>query len=81
MVSSTDKRDTKEDIMHVFNLFDHDGGGKITFEDLRRVADELGEEVTDEELKDMITRADTNEDNAISRDEFLAIMLRAVDVE
>lgn len=63
MLSSTEKKDTKEDIMHVFNLFDHDGSGKITLEDLRRVADELGEEITDEELRNMIARADTNEDS------------------
>ena len=59
MVSSTNKKDTKEDILHVFNLFDTDGSGKITLEDLRRVADELGEDITDEELRNMITRADT----------------------
>jgi EF-hand domain pair len=63
MLSSTDKKDTKEDIMHVFNLFDHDASGKITIEDLRRVADELGEDITDEELRNMIARADTNEDS------------------
>jgi centrin-1 len=59
MVSSSSKADTREDILHVFNLFDTDGSGKITFEDLKRVAEELGEEITDEELKNMITRADT----------------------
>ena len=51
--------------MHVFNLFDQDGSGKITFEDLRRVADELGEEISDEELRNMIARADTNEDSKL----------------
>ena len=65
MLSSTDKKDTKEDIMHVFNLFDHDASGKITIEDLRRVADELGEEISDEELRNMIARADTNEDSKL----------------
>ena len=55
--------------MHVFNLFDHDASGKITFEDLRRVADELGEEITDDELRNMISRADTNEDS-----EFISFM-------
>lgn len=63
MLSSTDKKDTKEDIMHVFNLFDHDASGKITLEDLRRVADELGEDIKDDELRNMIARADTNEDS------------------
>lgn len=79
MVSTTDKRDTKDDIMHVFNLFDHDGSGKITLDDLRRVAEDLGEEVTEAELRNMISKADTNEDGAISREEFLAMMLRHAD--
>ena len=59
MVSSTNKKDTKEDILHVFNLFDTDGSGQITLEDLRRVADELGEDISDDELRNMIARADT----------------------
>jgi len=78
MVSSSGKKDTYEDIDHVFNLFDHDGSGAITLDDLRRVADELGEEITDEEIKQMIARADTNQDNAISRSEFHAIMVRTL---
>jgi centrin-2/centrin-1 len=79
MLSSTDKKDTKEDILHVFHLFDQDGNGKITLDNLRRVADELGENISDDELRNMIKRADTDEDEAISKDEFLAIMLRAME--
>lgn len=79
MLSSTDKKDSKEDVLHVFHLFDQEGTGKITLQSLRRVADELGETITDDELRSMIRRADTNEDDAISKDEFLAIMLRAME--
>ena len=78
MISATEKQDTKEDIMHVFHLFDQDGNGKITFSELRRVADELGEDVSDEEIRNMIAKADTNEDGAISKDEFMAIMMRSL---
>lgn len=79
MLSSTEKKDSKEDILHVFHLFDQDGQGKITLQSLRRVADELGETVSDDELRKMIGAADTNEDGAISKEEFLAIFLRAVE--
>jgi Ca2+-binding EF-hand superfamily protein len=33
--------------MKVFMLFDQDGTGRITLDDLRVVAEELGEELTD----------------------------------
>jgi len=41
----TDK-DSREDILKVFSLFDVEGKGKITVRDLKRVAKELGETMT-----------------------------------
>ena len=41
---------------------------------LRRVANEIGENMTDEELMEMITEADRDGDNEINQDEFLRIM-------
>ncbi len=44
--------------------------------DLRRVANELGENMTDEELQEMIDEADRDGDGEVSQEEFLRIMMK-----
>ena len=67
-------RDPKDEILKAFRLFDDDETGKISFKNLKRVAKELGENMTDEELQEMIDEADRDGDGEISEDEFLRIM-------
>lgn len=57
-----------------FSMFDLDGGGTITFQELRHVLKELGDEPTDEEIQEMILLVDENGDNEIDFDEFLTLM-------
>ena len=68
------QRDPLEEIRKAFALFDDDHTGKISIKNIRRVARELGEGMTDEELQAMIDEFDTDHDGQISEQEFIAIM-------
>merc|ERR1711887_179744 len=52
MTGKMGEKDTREDIEKVFKLFDDDNTNKISFRNLARVAEELGENIDDEELQD-----------------------------
>ncbi|KAF4533354.1 hypothetical protein B566_EDAN002751 [Ephemera danica] len=74
MAAKMADKDSREEILKAFRLFDDDNSGYITFANLKRVAKELGENVADEELQEMIDEADGDNDGKVSQDEFLKIM-------
>merc|ERR550537_292941 len=67
-------RDPIEEIDKAFKLFDDDQTERVTFKNLKRVAKELGERLTDEELQEMIDEADRDGDGEVNNDEFQRIM-------
>jgi len=71
------QRDSREEMIKAFRLFDDDETGSITFKNLKRVAKELGETLADEELQEMIDEADRDGDGEVSQEEFLRVMKKA----
>ncbi|XP_077145065.1 centrin-3 [Ranitomeya variabilis] len=67
-------RDPQEEMMKAFKLFDDDDSGRISMRNLRRVARELGENMSDEELRAMIEEFDKDGDGEINLQEFVSIM-------
>ena len=76
MTARMSDKDTREDINKVFRLFDEDNTGFVTIKNLRRVAKELGENISEEELQEMIERADSNADQQVTADDFYNIMTK-----
>lgn len=71
-IKMTDE-DSQSEILRAFRLFDDDKTGKISFKNLKRVANELGEDLSDEELLDMINQVDEDGDGQISLEEFVKL--------
>merc|ERR1739848_905326 len=65
MTAKMGERDSREEIIKAFRLFDDDETGKISFKNLKRV---------DEELQEMVDEADRDGDGEINEEEFLRIM-------
>ena len=74
MTTKISERDPIEEISKAFKLFDEDGTGKISLRNRRRVAREMQENLSDDELQAMIDEFDKDGDGEINEHEFLAIM-------
>lgn len=69
------ERDPTDEIFRAFRLFvGEDPSKKINLRCLRKIANELGENLSDEELQAMIDEFDHDQDGMINEDEFLSIM-------
>mmetsp|Transcript_12836 Transcript_12836/g.39506 ORF Transcript_12836/g.39506 Transcript_12836/m.39506 type:complete len:152 (+) Transcript_12836:179-634(+) len=66
--------DGQDEIREAFKVFDKDGSGKISANELWAVLTKLGEKLTEEEANEMIKEADLNGDGEIDYQEFVKMM-------
>merc|ERR1712196_94879 len=76
LAEKMNQKDGKDEMLKGFKLFDDDNTGKISFKNFQRVAKELGESLSDQELQEIIAEADTDGDGEINEAEFLAVMAK-----
>lgn len=75
MITKMSQKDSAQELENAFQLFDVDGDQQISFQDLKTVAKELGEDMTDEELKEMIAGANKgNHEGSVTSQGFLNIL-------
>ena len=66
MVKQMEKNEPAEELVEVFKIFDKDGNGQVDWYDLGVAFKELGERVSDEDLKEMIEEHDFDGDKALN---------------
>lgn len=71
------ERNPLTEIKKAFALFDKDHNGKISLKDLKAATIELGENLTDDELREMIKEADRDFDGEVNEAEFVEVMKKS----
>ena len=73
-------RESQKATERVFDLFVEDPKGTVTFEVLKKVHQDIGEEASDEELRRLIKNGASN-GNDIPYDEFHSIMVKDISLK
>jgi len=70
--------DQVREYREAYKLFDRDGDDLVTWQELGNVMRSLGQNPTEDELKDMVKEADDNGNGYVDFDEFLVTMAKKV---
>ena len=70
-------RESPKATERVFNLFTEDPNGTVTYEVLKKVAEQTGDETSEEDLKKLI-KSGASDGNASPYDEFHSIMVKSI---
>merc|ERR1711920_953520 len=76
MTAKITDKNTKEEIDRVFKLFDKDRNGTLEADDLSRVCKELGEDMPEEDVREVIQRMDLDGDGAVGLDDFYNVLTK-----
>lgn len=66
--------DPQVEMEKAFRILTEDGKDKITVKSLKKICAELGENITEEEIQEMITEADKDQDEEVGLNDFVQIM-------
>ena len=75
MASDIFKNDIELSFIAAFKLIDKEGSGLISTEKLRQVMTTIGEKLSHEEVKELISHANVDDDGNINYMEFIRIVL------
>ncbi|XP_037934435.1 calcium-binding protein E63-1-like, partial [Teleopsis dalmanni] len=67
--------DVTEDLIAAFRVFDRDGNGFITRDELQTAMEMIGEPLTETQLTQLLAIADLDQDGRINYEEFTRLLL------
>lgn len=70
------RRDPNEEMERLFQLFDEESSGTISLRNLKDLSKEVGLNLNDAALKEMIQTADKDNDGVLSKEEFQIVLRR-----
>lgn len=68
-------KESEEEIIQAFQMFDKDNNGYISAAELRHVMSTLGEKITESDVEEMIREADIDGDGKVNYQEFVKMMV------
>merc|ERR1712080_471637 len=67
---------SKDELQSVFSLFDTDKTGEISLANMRAIADTVGDNVSDDELGDIVLKNDMDNDGKLTFDDFYNVLTK-----
>mmetsp|Transcript_56145 Transcript_56145/g.111449 ORF Transcript_56145/g.111449 Transcript_56145/m.111449 type:complete len:986 (-) Transcript_56145:258-3215(-) len=75
MARKMDETNQEEELKAAFRCFDADGGGTISDAELRHILTSTGDELTNDEVTEVMTKADKDGDGTINYQEFVKVLM------
>lgn len=66
-------QDTEDELRNAFHVFDKDGSGTISASEMREVLKTLGEDLSEKEINEIMSAADTDGDKSIDCELFFSL--------
>merc|ERR1712010_159320 len=76
MEEKMNSKNGKAELMKGFKYFDSDGTGTLSFKNIKKVAGEVGDPMSDDEIRGIIAEANRDGTGAITETDFLRIMVK-----
>lgn len=81
MTAKMNEKESEEEIKRAFQLFAYEDGKMISFANLKKIAIDLGETMSDDELKLMLYEANGGDRNgAVTEEQFENVLTRATNI-
>jgi Ca2+-binding EF-hand superfamily protein len=76
LTARASEKESRENLKKVFAFFDFEKTGFLSVKNLRKITKELGENIDDADLQEMIDKTDLDNDGLVSEDEFYQMIAR-----